>query len=668
MQPLQEKGAFLPPHLRVFQALPSGEIPSSQDGLTLSMTPGGPTPDIVKLARPTLHATTQDRYPPTMHQAHPLPAATAANPGTTQQWKAALQAHLQRYQAAYAPSQMRVPHTDSALSSELQPTSTTRSTIDAGKVPLAIMSGAADEDMKIDVFQPTTSTMKLTRAHLEAFERMTVTTSFAVSSLSSGSTTHEPVLDKGKAKESLLPLLKASPKKSDTRTGSQMINLRKGDVAVRTKNKITTDAAKMSKKYPCSYDNCLLGFDTAKALIRHKTERHDHCKKCTMDFKNFQDHLDHKIESSEHITCPVCGEDFRSSGGRDMHILTMHPNPQDLNCPGCSAKFIRAGSLIDHIEKNKCISISVQQFERYRAVNALRDAHLSALEGDEEDDVDAPFIGSEATDTVGGVEIPFEKEEDYVVSFPSLAPAAKKTGNEPNTIGRPPLAVGVDTTANVSTLHSGKSLYPEASDRKGASGRKSDDPLVLPKEQEKTSAWTNSASASKKLFPKSQKQEMQQAVDPNGQGAPRYSHQALADMVTGSASFSPGLCFANGEPVEAINPQSPHFNPEAFRDVLGRYKCPYPRCGKFFPVRANFVAHLNSSTHKGIAHRCPECLRIYKDATALTQHMETTTSRCKIKDTKNYAKIMGLVSGGIISVEGQYVDGTVRYEVAEPEW
>lgn len=29
---------------------------------------------------------------------------------------------------------------------------------------------------------------------------------------------------------------------------------------------------------------------------------------------------------------------------------------------------------------------------------------------------------------------------------------------------------------------------------------------------------------------------------------------------------------------------------------------------------------------------------------------------------------MSMVSGGIISVEGQYVDGTVRYEAAEPEW
>jgi len=89
---------------------------------------------------------------------------------------------------------------------------------------------------------------------------------------------------------------------------------------------------------------------------------------------------------------------------------------------------------------------------------------------------------------------------------------------------------------------------------------------------------------------------------------------------------------------------------------------------KVFPVRTGFVAHLNSPAHKGIDHRCPECLKMFKSATAITQHMEATGSKCKIRDSKNYGKIVGLVSGGIIAVEGQHVDGTVRYEVAEPEW
>lgn len=257
----------------------------------------------------------------------------------------------------------------------------------------------------------------------------------------------------------------------------------------------------------------------------------------------------------------------------------MHPNPQDLVCPGCSDRFIRAGSLIDHIEKSKCSRISIEQFERYRAVNAIREAHLTTL-ADEDDDVGIRFVGSEVTNSVGGVDIPPDKKADYEESFPSLIPASKPAGNDIGTLDRvrSPLTSVHDIVAIVSPLHSVEDLHLGIGEGNSALDVMKD-PSIQPNAQEKHPAWTRAGSASKTLFPEPNKQDVPQIKDLKGQATPRYSNHDLADMVTGSVSSSPGLCFANGEPVEAINPQSSQFNPEAFKDVLGRYKCPYPRCG-----------------------------------------------------------------------------------------
>ena len=96
-----------------------------------------------------------------------------------------------------------------------------------------------------------------------------------------------------------------------------------GDAALWVKKTTHMLAAKMLKAHPCPYEDCNAGFDTVKLLKLHKEDRHDSCRKCSLDFKNFQEYLDHKIQSPEHITCPVCGEDFRSSGGRDAHMLAV---------------------------------------------------------------------------------------------------------------------------------------------------------------------------------------------------------------------------------------------------------------------------------------------------------------------------------------------------------
>lgn len=52
----------------------------------------------------------------------------------------------------------------------------------------------------------------------------------------------------------------------------------------------------------------------------HKITEHEYCERCDEDFPDEERLLLHKIISVKHIVCPVCGLEFRSSGGRDVHI------------------------------------------------------------------------------------------------------------------------------------------------------------------------------------------------------------------------------------------------------------------------------------------------------------------------------------------------------------
>ncbi|MCJ1376943.1 hypothetical protein MMC17_000033 [Xylographa soralifera] len=569
------------------------------------------------------------------------------------------------FQVSPVPKQYSTYNTTSTNTQGLSVSNNTESYLEASSTELDLLPA----HLRVLQPTPTPAPSRLTRAHLAAFDRMTVTTNFSIASASSETTTQmtrKPRIDKGKGREVQLPLPAPPPALPPTK-------IRTGDAATWTKKADMPELMKMSKDYPCPYEDCRLGFDTLKALRRHKVEKHDYCKKCDKDFKDAQDHLDHKIESSEHITCPVCGEDFRSNGGRDVHIRTMHPNPQDLSCPGCGAKFVRAGSLIDHIEKNKCMRISVDQFERYRASHAIKNAQLTSLGIDE--DEETLFTVVPDAESVGGVDLVTENGEDEdelgSLTIATNEVAIQESEHGSRTTMASVLASQADANGCPSIRRMSISLQSEEFPALGgASERKTAGALASTQAGPKIKipAWSTPGSTSHKVIVETAKHNPRNTKQNIPTGTTRYSHPVLTDMTTGSVQTKSGLTFSNGEPVEAIDPTSPNYNPDAFKTVLGTWKCPYPRCGKSFPTRQGFTGHQSSQAHKGVDHRCPECLRIYQDATALTQHMEASGSRCRIKLSKDYDKIMGMVSGGIIRVDGQHVDGTVRYDAGEPEW
>ena len=81
----------------------------------------------------------------------------------------------------------------------------------------------------------------------------------------------------------------------------------------------TTNSIKFARKFPCTYEDCDMGFAAKKAMKKHKEEVHHYCRVCDEDCEDFEDLLMHKVESENHICCRVCGEDFRSEAGRGRH-------------------------------------------------------------------------------------------------------------------------------------------------------------------------------------------------------------------------------------------------------------------------------------------------------------------------------------------------------------
>ena len=75
-------------------------------------------------------------------------------------------------------------------------------------------------------------------------------------------------------------------------------------------------------RVPCTYQGCDLVFPSVREMKKHKTlyPHHDYCRMCDEDFEDEERLLIHKLHpDNSHICCPICGMDFKSEGGRDLH-------------------------------------------------------------------------------------------------------------------------------------------------------------------------------------------------------------------------------------------------------------------------------------------------------------------------------------------------------------
>ena len=79
-------------------------------------------------------------------------------------------------------------------------------------------------------------------------------------------------------------------------------------------------SAKQDSKVPCTYDDCTRGFTNVPDMKKHKAQDHEWCRICDVDCADDLAMLAHKVQSEMHICCDVCGEDFRSERGKELHM------------------------------------------------------------------------------------------------------------------------------------------------------------------------------------------------------------------------------------------------------------------------------------------------------------------------------------------------------------
>lgn len=101
--------------------------------------------------------------------------------------------------------------------------------------------------------------------------------------------------------------------------------------------------------------------------------------------------------------------------------------------------------------------------------------------------------------------------------------------------------------------------------------------------------------------------------------------------------------------------------PNVIRKRTKLLKC---RSGPY-PSLDLLEAHLGSGVHKGVSNRCVGCLRIFKSPSALTAHMESSSERCRVRESRHFGNALNLVSGGYLGVNGRHADGSVKIDTPE---
>ncbi|KAF9775479.1 hypothetical protein IL306_006396 [Fusarium sp. DS 682] len=121
------------------------------------------------------------------------------------------------------------------------------------------------------------------------------------------------------------------------------------------------------------------------------------------------------------------------------------------------------------------------------------------------------------------------------------------------------------------------------------------------------------------------------------------------------------------ERLRDLDPDHPHFNVSRwYSEYTQKFGCPYDRCGKTFKKAQGLKAHLKSEAHSNTKYRCPYCLNTFGSLTAITQHVESNSSKCKIRNTEQFNAFFDQLLGGLVNVERERnEDGTLRYEMSK---
>lgn len=410
----------------------------------------------------------------------------------------------------------------------------------------------------------------------------------------------------------------------------------------------------------CTYPNCHQKFDTIKLMKKHKkfAPEHDYCSTCDVDCRNDNELHIHKLMSSRHIACPICAMEFKSEGGREVHLKQNHPHQQRLVCPGCNVIFTRAHALMAHVEKNECQNIDAEHFDQQRAKRQVLKAHFENALGIDPYTLHRPFgysvsgVSGGASED-GGVTLGTDfgdRSEDmddvsigqHMARYQDLS----EENDRPALPGKITASEGWPVLPG-SEIEKGMSFNSNETDWPSKYG-KNEQHLIDLKASNNPETQTNSMRES--LFPETSEQNFKQKYY-----SPRPSvhvSESANSLRSGPPPSHVGSAYTNLS----------SYDVNKFLDPFtARYVCPLQHCQQDFKTPKEFNSHLLSVNHVGGKISCPGCLRLFRTASALIAHMESSTTRCTVNQSQNYNQVIREISGGLLGTHQHHSDGTVKY-------
>ncbi|KAL2880927.1 hypothetical protein SGCOL_003577 [Colletotrichum sp. CLE4] len=326
---------------------------------------------------------------------------------------------------------------------------------------------------------------------------------------------------------------------------------------------------------------------SSRPLIR-KPAPHEavFCDVCDRKFPSLDELMGHKrmamLTEGTHIHCSVCTRDFNSKDALNKHIPEVHPQEQNLTCPGCQKMFVRLAGWMRHLEHNECPGIRRADVDQSRAEKLTFSHELEKRSGSQFGDY-------------------------FPVSHPSVQSAFEAQSN-------------LDAMSTVDAQS------------------ESDDKAYM----------ANPSFFKPKDFP-----HLKDANE-SLEGIQR------AQSNTGSEKQSEPLVG------DINNPSHRLFDPRKYYNTLTRkYKCPQPSCKKTFLSSGALITHMKSAaSHYNAKLQCPGCLRYFRDASSLTAHSESESTRCSIRKSENYRSYLDQLTGGMADLGVKHEDGTIKYEVS----
>jgi hypothetical protein len=100
------------------------------------------------------------------------------------------------------------------------------------------------------------------------------------------------------------------------------------------------------------------------------------------------------------------------------------------------------------------------------------------------------------------------------------------------------------------------------------------------------------------------------------------------------------------------DPESEDYNPAVFfHSIYEKYRCPFPECEGMvaFDHPHDIDGHLLEA-HAKTQFRCPGCLKLFRRASGMVSHMEST-GKCPIRKSKDFKSVLDEITGGFIKAK-----------------